>query len=116
MLVYPGVSLGSQTASPSLVIGSKTAILYGDFDRDPARPISYLGLVCTISVGASLTYSVQITADPPTSAIVNWNNHDVLVNQTANAYGYVQYPITALRLNVTAYTSGTVNLGVAQWP
>lgn len=116
MYAYPGISLSSATNSPAFVIGNSTRILYGQPDIDPARQIAYLGLCCTVSGGASLTYSIQFSCDPPTGAIVNWNNHDVLVNLTGSAYGYVQYPVTALRLSVTSYSSGSVNLGIAQWP
>jgi hypothetical protein len=76
-----------------------------------------IGLACTVSAGASLTYSVQITCDPyPLSSSSNWINHDVLVNETASAFGNIAYAVTGVRLNVTSYSSGNVNLGVAQWP
>lgn len=81
-----------------------------------AAPAYVLGLVCTVSAGGNLTYTVQVTADPIPSASGNWNSHDVLVSQTASANSNIAYPVTGLRLNVTSYTSGSVNLGVAKWP
>jgi hypothetical protein len=75
-----------------------------------------LGLVATLSAGAVLTYSVQVTADPFPSSTGNWNNHDYLAALTVSANGNVLYPITGIRLVVTAYTSGSISLGIAQWP
>lgn len=114
MFVYQGVSLSAQANSPPIVIGGSGAIQYGQFPTNPTA-LSALGLVCTVSSGASLTYSVQITCDPP-SAITNWNDHDVLTGKTASASSNIIYPVTAIRLAVTAYSSGSVNLGIAQWP
>ena len=81
-----------------------------------APPCYALGLGLTFSAGASLTATVQVTADPVPSAGGNWNNHDVLVNQVASANSNIAYPVTGIRLVVTNYSSGFVNLGVAQWP
>jgi hypothetical protein len=115
VFVYPTTTLGALGNSPPILIGNNV-IGYGQLDIDQARSITSLGLICTLSAGANLTYSVQVSADPPTEPIVDWNNHDVLVSQTASANSNVAYPITALRLAVTSYTSGSVTLGVAQWP
>ena len=106
------MTVGSQTASKPIVVGVNY-ILLGD--AGTPYTINSLGIVCVVSGGASLTYSVQVTADPP-SAIVNWINHNTIVSQTGSTYGSVIYPITALRLNVSAYSSGTVSMGVVQWP
>ena len=71
------------------------------------------GLICTVSAGASLTYNVEVTADPSPSNSGNWNPHDVIVAQTGSVNGNIAYPVTGIRLNVTNYTSGTVTMGVA---
>lgn len=115
MYCYQGVSLGAVANSPPIFIGD-AAIGYGQIDQDSARPITSLGLICTLSAGASLTYSVQVTADPPGSPIVNWNPHDVLTALTASANSNILYPVTAVRLVCSVWASGTVNLGMAQWP
>ena len=115
MYVYPGVTLSSATNSSPILIGSSSAILYGT-DIDPARALTSLGLVCKVSAGASLTYSVQISADPPTSSIVNWIDHDVITGKTSSIASNILYPVTAVRLAVTVWASGSVSLGVAQWP
>ena len=102
----------SQSASAPIITNGNTYNA-GQFLTSPF----YIGLVCSVSNGASLTYSVQVTCDPlPLSASSNWVNHDIIVNQTASVYGNIVYPITGLRLNVTTYSSGSVNIGVAQWP
>lgn len=106
MTAYNGILASALGATPATAIKNPRT-----FDGNTTV---LLGLVATVSPGASLTYSVQVTADPPEN-FQNWNNHDVLVGQTTSANSNVSYPITGIRLNVTAYTSGSVNLGVAQW-
>jgi hypothetical protein len=81
-----------------------------------ASPAWSLGLICTMSSGANLTYTVQVTADQIPSLKGNWNNHDVLSSQTVSANSNIAYPVTGLRLVVANYVSGSVNLGIAQWP
>ena len=81
-----------------------------------AAPAYTLGLICTISSGGGLTYTVQVTADQQPNANGNWNNHEILASQTLSANSNIAYPITAARLVVTNYVSGSVNLGIAQWP
>jgi hypothetical protein len=75
-----------------------------------------LGLIATVSPGANLTYTVEITADPNPSANGNWNSHDILVGQTVSANSNIAYPASGVRLNIANYISGSTNLGVAQWP
>lgn len=79
-------------------------------------PAWALGIICTVSSGGSLNYTIQITADPIPSSSGNWNNHDTLTSQTASANGNVAFPITGIRAVVNTYVSGSVNLGVCQWP
>lgn len=107
-----GVKVTSQTTS-SIIFVNPIINVGGPITVPPSWG---LGIVCTVSSGASLTYSVQVTADPLPTANGNWNNHDTLNAQTGSANGNVAFPITGLRLNVTAYASGSVNLGVAIWP
>jgi hypothetical protein len=81
-----------------------------------AAPAYYIGLIVTVSTGATLTYTVQVTGDQIPSANGNWNAHDTLINQTASANSNVLFPVTGIRLNVISYTSGTVNLAITKWP
>lgn len=112
MGAFPGVKLTAQGAGAPIVINLLKS--YSPY-FSPA-PSWSLGIVCTVSPGASLTYNVEVTCDQTPSAGGNWNSHDTLNGLTASANGNVAFPITGIRLNVTAYTSGSVNLGVAQWP
>jgi hypothetical protein len=107
---FQGVKVASQAASAPIVIVIPENVMW------QAAPAYALGLICTVSSGASLTFSVQVTADPFPSAGGNWNNHDVIVNKTGSVNSNIAYPVTGVRLNVTAYTNGSVNLGVAYWP
>lgn len=112
MGAYPGIKVAAVAASAPIIInqlGSYNAYL-------SPFPNWNLGLIATVSSGASLTYSVQVTADQTPTPTGNWNNHDVIVSQTASINGNIAYPVTGVRLNVTAYVSGSVNLGIAQWP
>ena len=85
---------------------------------DPQRMANGAGvsLLLTFSSGANATASVQVTGDqqPNTAGGGIWNNHDTLINETASANGNLQFPVTAVRLNVTAYVSGTITLTVVQ--
>jgi hypothetical protein len=81
-----------------------------------AAPAWALGIVVTVSPGASLTYQIEISAEPQPSAAGNWNAHDTLQGLSASANGNVSFPITALRINVLTYSSGSVSMAVAMWP
>lgn len=69
-----------------------------------------LGLGAVVS--GTVTYTVQycfddvLKGDTPT-----WFDHSVIVGQTANKDSAIMFPITALRLNVTAGT-GTATLSI----
>lgn len=107
---YPGVKMATAGASAPIVINLNANAYW------QAPPSYSLGIVCTVSPGASLTYSVQLTADAQPSATGSWNNHDALVALTTSANGNIAFPVSAIRLNVTAYSSGSINLGCCQWP
>lgn len=111
MGAYPGVRATTSGASTIIVVSPG-----GTMPAWRVPPSWSLGLVCTVSSGASLTYSVQVTADPIPSATGNWNDHDTITSKTASTNGNVAFPITGVRLNVTSFVSGSVNLGVAIWP
>lgn len=85
---------------------------------DPQRMSQGAGvsLLLTMSNGANLTTTVQVTGDSPvnTTGGGNWNNHDTLINETSSANGNIQFPVIAVRLNTTSYVSGTATLTVIQ--
>lgn len=78
-----------------------------------------VGIGCDVSAGASLTYTVQHTFDDVQSPTFNpatatWFSNSTIVAQTADKDGNYAYPVTAVRLTVTAWTSGTVTMTVIQ--
>lgn len=77
-----------------------------------------VGFGCVISAGAVLTYKIQHTFDPIFSpdytGTATWFDHSTVTGKTANQDGNYAFPIMAMRLNVTAYTSGNVTVTVLQ--
>jgi len=72
-----------------------------------------------LSAGASLTYKVQHTFDNVFAAGFNpatatWYDHATLTSKTASSDGNYAYPVSAIRLNVDPYTSGTATMNVLQ--
>lgn len=67
------------------------------------------GLVIT-GVG---TYKVQHTFDDP-DASPAWFDHSVVTGKTASIDGNYAFPIRAMRLTCTAYTSGSGTLTILQ--
>jgi hypothetical protein len=102
----PLTTVSSQVASAPLKLPAVVA---------SGRSVASYGIVVALSSGASLTYSVEVTADPNPSSTGNWVAHDVLVAKTASAVSNIGYPITGIRLNVTTWASGTATMGVALW-
>jgi hypothetical protein len=109
---YPSVKATAN--GPSAITNVNPVTGFSSYFSPP--PSWSLGLICTVSPGASLTYAVQVTADQVPSANGNWNNHDVVVGQTASVNSNIAYPVTGVRLNVTNYISGSIVLGIATWP
>jgi len=78
-----------------------------------------IGLGVSLSAGASLTYTVQHTFDDVWAAgfdpaTASWFNHATMASKTTSFDGNYAYPVTAIRLNVTVYTSGTATLTAVQ--
>ncbi len=100
------VTVGSATTSQAIPMNLK-------------RYKQGVGLIVTLSSGANLTVAVQVTGDDVQKSTYvastgNWNDHDTLKALTANANGNLSFPVTAVRLNVTPWVSGTVTLSVVQ--
>ena len=110
MSAYPAITMTTTGDSTPVAVSPPQNVLW------KAPPAYALGLYCTVSPGATLNYSVQVTADPEPSANGNWNNHDNLQNLTASANGAIGFPVTGIRLVVNSLSNGSVNLGIAQWP
>jgi hypothetical protein len=76
-----------------------------------------IGLGVALSAGANLTYKVQHTFDDVfdpafNAATATWYDHATLTGRTASADGNYAYPVVAIRLNVTPYTSGSAVMTV----
>lgn len=68
-----------------------------------------------VVVSGTVTYTVQHTFSDVfnTSVVPTWFNHPVIAAQTANQDGNYAFPVTAMRLNVTAGT-GTATITIVQ--
>jgi len=100
------VTVSSQTASKVIPLNT-----YAD-------PFN-VGIGCDVSSGGSLTYTVQHTFDNVQSAAFNpstatWYSNSTLVAQTTDKDGNYAFPVSAIRLLVTAWTSGSVTMTVIQ--
>lgn len=100
------LAVSSATTSPVVVLNQYTT------------PFN-VGIAVTLSAGASLTYKVQHTFDDVfdpafNAATATWFDHSTLTAKTASADGNYAFPVTAIRLNVTPYTSGTATFNVVQ--
>ena len=101
------VTLGSATTSNVIPL---------DNYRTPFN----VGIGCVLSAGASLTYKVQYTYDDVQASTFSpstatWFDHATLAPaKTTTSDGNIIVPVTAIRLNVTAWTSGTVTMTVIQ--
>lgn len=78
-----------------------------------------VGLGVSVAAGSTLTYSVQHTFDdindpafdPDTAT---WFANSGLSAKASSLDGNYAFPVTAVRLNVTAYTSGSATMTVVQ--
>lgn len=78
-----------------------------------------VGIGVSLSSGATLTYSVEHTFDDITdpsfdAATATWYANSSLGSKSASLDGNYAFPVTAVRLNVTAYTDGTATMTVIQ--
>jgi len=66
-----------------------------------------------VVVTGTSSSDVEYTMSPDLTSAA-WFKHDTLTSVTANTSGNIVIPITAVRLNVTAYTDGEVEFTVLQ--
>lgn len=100
-----------------VVIGSATSSAVIPLDQY-ISPFN-VGLAAVLSAGASLTYTVEHTLDDvfaPTfnAATATWFPHATLAAKTASSDGNYAYPVSAIRIRVSIFASGTVTLNVMQ--
>lgn len=92
-----------------------SAVIPMDTYRDPFN----VGIGVSLSAGATLTYTVQHTfddvfADSFNPATATWYAHSTLAAKTTSSDGNYAFPITAMRLNVTAFTNGSATMTIIQ--
>lgn len=100
------VTVASQTASAPVPL---------DHYQGPFN----VGIAVVLSPGASLTYSVEHTFDDVfapgfNASTATWFPNSGLSSKTTTLDGNYAFPIMALRLNVTTYSSGTATMTVIQ--
>ena len=100
------VTVASQTASAPIPL---------DHYQGPFN----VGIGVAVAAGSTLTYSVQHTFDDvwaegfdPSTAV--WFTNSALGSKNNTLDGNYAFPVTAIRLNVTAYTSGSVTMTAVQ--
>lgn len=100
-----------------VTVDSQTASLPIPLDTYQSPFTVSIGVV--LSAGASLTYSVQHTFDDVFAAgfdpaAATWFDNASLTAKLTSFDGNYTTPVRAVRLNVTAYTSGTATMTVIQ--
>lgn len=90
----------------TIVVGNLIASVSPSLEllRDQPNPAQY-GIGCVI--GGTVTYGLEQTYDGST-----WFAHAVITAKSANADGSLLFPVAALRLAVSASTSGSVTATV----
>jgi hypothetical protein len=78
-----------------------------------------VGLGVVLAPGSSLTYTVEHTFNDVNGktfnpALATWFANGSLTSQTASKDGNYAFPVMAIRLTVTSYTSGSVSITAIQ--
>jgi hypothetical protein len=102
-MTYATSSLTSQTTGTAIPLNKNNT------NDSPATVI----LDFTTGTGVG-TASAEFTIDDPSVSGAIWLALTNLTGKTATAYDTVNTAMRAVRLNVTAYTSGTITLRVLQ--
>lgn len=66
-----------------------------------------------VLVTGTVTYTVQHTFDDPAVGFTTWFSHPTVVDETTNQDGNYAFPVTGIKLLVTAGT-GTATLKLVQ--
>lgn len=125
MIDYDGLVVAQSISQTTTVITVNTYVAHnlnvGDCVRIVNTQTTMDGLynITTVPTGTSFTVtsanSTTLTGGAY-SAFIPSQVSILSLAQTANSSGQLTAPITAIRLNVTAYTSGNVTLKVLQGP
>ena len=104
-MVNQTVSVGSATQSDPIRVDSSQ---------------SEISILALLSFTNTATATVEFTPDKPDATLAdNWSNatwYDIadLTGKSANAWAKVDTPVQGLRIDCTAWTSGTVSLQALQ--
>lgn len=73
-----------------------------------------VSIAVVVAAGSNLTYKVQHTFDDVFDSTVTptWFDHATLTGKTVDADGSYTAPVTGIRLNVTAHTTGSATLTI----
>lgn len=85
----------------------------------PDYIISPFNIGLAVVVSGTLTYSVQHTFDDVFApgfdpATATWIDHSTLTAQTTTKDSNYAFPVRGIRLNVTAFTSGSATINLVQ--
>jgi len=98
--MYSTKTVSSQTTSPWIPLDDNQAAF---------------SATIAVAVSGTLTYSVEFTLDNVQDPAVTPVAFPAgLVGETTSKSTYIKYPVKAVRLNVTAFTSGSATIGVRQ--
>ena len=103
-------AVGPVTNGQTLGAAGASALVAIQPTGDRVEPI---GLIANVSNGATLTYNFEVTGDDVQNPLYNPATGNWVAPQgwsalTASAVETLGGYVTAVRLNVTSYTSGTV--------
>lgn len=102
MAIQSSVTVSSQAASAAIPV---------DYMQVPFN----VGAVAVVAGGSTLTFNVEYTYDNVyTVAAPTWIAPTAFSGKSATTDGAINQPVRAVRLNVTAFTSGSVTLTVLQ--
>ena len=120
MLIGPTPAWAWQSSIASAAPGLSSQLVALDLMRLQNRGVT---LLQNVSPGTTATATVQVTRDNPcqspndptaicwpgvrsSSFVQHWNNHDTLGSQTGSANGDIQFPVTAVTLNLNSISIG----------
>lgn len=101
------------------VTGLSSTNGYLTYPVDTSRNPVNVGFGCVVN-STNVTYNIEHTFDYTgssvfTSSLATWFQHSTITAQSTNASGSYTFPVTAIRLNVTAGSStGTVAASFVQ--
>lgn len=103
------------TRTVSGATGASSVIALNTLCPSPFNVSLLVDLTGTLTCSAEYTFDdVQANGYVPSSGV--WNAVSELSDLTADATDSLSFPVTAVRLNVTAWTSGAATLTVIQNP